>query len=141
MSELGKDLLNILTKEVVRWGDDAETRKTGAYFLAARLEEMGYVKVGAVKEQIISSFKEWRAHYPESVFLPRPVGEHSPTFDGCAGRTMRAMLPAIEKSLLRDIDELPNAGYCSEGERVVAKDATGEEGESNGEAKAMSPMP
>ena len=45
MSELRKDLLNILTKEVVRWGDDAETRKPGAYFLAARLEELGYVKV------------------------------------------------------------------------------------------------
>lgn len=139
MSELEKDL-RIAIKRSANGVDDSslvwlEVRNGSCqegiptYNIAARLEEMGYVKVDAVKEQIISSFKEWMAHYPESVFLPRPVGEHSPTFDGCAGRTMRAMLPAIEKSLLRDMDEWAKESHCSEGERVVAKNATGEEGE------------
>ena len=86
MSELRKDLLNILTKEVVRWGDDAETRKPGAYFLAACLEELGYAKVVRCREC---------KHYEDC----------------------NHWLPILEENLW----------FCSEGERVVAKDATGEE--------------
>jgi hypothetical protein len=94
-----------------------ECRQETLNYIAVHLSALGYRKVDDVKELIIKFFAGWKAHYPESVFLPRPAGEHSPTFDGCAGRTMRAMVPIIEKNLLEKIEEwMTETGFCSEGE-------------------------
>jgi len=43
--------------------------------------------------------RDFAKHYPESVFIPPPPGEHGNTVDACSAAAIRAILPTIAAAL------------------------------------------
>ena len=129
MSEMEKDLQSIYTA----WGEAPPFDRPLIPFFRKKLAELGYVKVDDKLRRFINATTDQlkRADVAETEAVN--IMDYDAQSEAYEARRM------AEWMQIRLANEVIR--ICSAGERVVAKDATGEEGESNGEAQTMSPMP
>lgn len=65
-------------------------------------------KQGASRErsEIIQLIRQWKSHYPTTVFKDPPPGKHGKTVDACSARAIRMVL----RGILKDLKDRRSAG-------------------------------
>lgn len=53
----------------------------------------------SMRDEASQTVTDFAKHYPESVFVPPPAGQHGKTVDACSAAAIRGVIPSISKGI------------------------------------------